>query len=57
MNTAYYRNPAFDAELKAALRTTDREAKVRHYRVAQEIVWKDAPWLFLAVEQNILLRS
>ena len=57
MNTAYYRNPAFDAELQAALRTTDREAKARHYRVAQEIVWQDAPWLFLAVEQNILLRS
>ena len=36
-----------------ALSTTDRAKKTEYYTKAQEMAWKDAPWIFLCVEQNV----
>lgn len=52
-NTAYYQNPEFDKAIMDALSTTDRAKKTEYYTKAQEMAWKDAPWIFLCVEQNV----
>ena len=43
--------------LTAALKTTDRAEKTKIYDEAQELIWKDAPWVFLVVDQGISARS
>ena len=50
MNTAYYSNPEFDRRLDEAMVETDEAKRAEIYREAQKIVWKDAPWAFLAYE-------
>ena len=56
-NYAYYSNPKLDSLLTAALKTTDRAEKTKIYDEAQELIWKDAPWVFLVVDQGISARS
>ena len=56
-NTAYYQNDAFDKAITDALSTTDRAKKAELYKAAQEMVWKDAPWIFLCVEKNVSASS
>ena len=56
-NYAYYSNPKLDSLLTAALKTTDRSEKTKIYDEAQELIWKDAPWVFLVVDQGISARS
>ncbi len=50
-NTAYYKSDKVDADIKAALATTDKTEKTKFYRDAQEQIWKDAPWAPLVVEK------
>jgi len=45
-NYSFYSNPHFDAALDAALGTNDTEMRRRAYFEAQEILRKDAPWVF-----------
>ncbi len=45
-NYSFYSNPRFDAALDAALGTNDTEVRRRAYFEAQEILRKDAPWVF-----------
>ncbi|HRK24855.1 MAG TPA: glutathione ABC transporter substrate-binding protein [Beijerinckiaceae bacterium] len=49
-NVAYYSNPAVDAAIMAGLSTIDPQRRAEAYRVAQEIIWTEAPWVFLGVE-------
>jgi glutathione transport system substrate-binding protein len=56
-NTAYYKNPAVDADIAKALVITDRKQKAAIYKDAQEKIWKDAPWAFLAIPSNISAQS
>jgi glutathione transport system substrate-binding protein len=50
-NTAYYKNPRFDDDIrKAQLATTDAD-KAAIYKDAQETAWNDAPWAPLVVEK------
>lgn len=56
-NYGYYSNPKLDDALIKALATTDRDEKAKIYGEAQEMLWKDAPWVFLVVDQNISARS
>ncbi len=56
-NTAYYRNERVDNAIAQALSTTDLAEIGKHYRDAQEQIWKDAPWAFLVVEDVIYVRS
>lgn len=52
-NTAYYSNPEVDKLLEAALATADAAKRGESYKQAQALIWKDAPWIFLGVE-NVL---
>ena len=50
-NTAYYKSEKVDADIKAALVTTDKTAKAKLYKDAQETIWNDAPWAPLVTEK------
>ena len=52
-NTAFYSNPKVDKDLSDALATTDRAEKARLYKDAQDTIWADAPWAFLATERLV----
>jgi glutathione transport system substrate-binding protein len=50
-NVAYYANPEVDAAIRASIATADAEKRADAYKKAQELVWKDAPWIYLGVER------
>jgi ABC-type transport system substrate-binding protein len=52
-NGAFYQNPAVDALLDAARTNPDPAAREAAYAEAIEIIWDDAPWLFLYSEIQI----
>ncbi|MCS3430648.1 glutathione ABC transporter substrate-binding protein GsiB [Klebsiella sp. BIGb0407] len=56
-NTAFYSNPQVDSDLAAALKTTQPEEKARLYKDAQDIIWKEAPWVPLVVEKLVSAHS
>lgn len=56
-NTAYYSNPKVDDVLAAALKTTNRDEKSKLYKEAQDMVWQDAPWVFLATSQLLYVHN
>ncbi|WP_248463948.1 glutathione ABC transporter substrate-binding protein GsiB [Pectobacterium versatile] len=56
-NTAFYSNPQVDADLANALKTTDRTEKQTLYKDAQDKIWADAPWIFLATERLVSANS
>lgn len=56
-NFGYYSNPKVDKLMDEALATTDRAKKQAIYDEAQKIVWKDAPWIFLCVDQMIVAHN
>ena len=47
-NSGYYSNPEVDRLLERARTATDRGERARLYREVQEIVYEDAPWVFVA---------
>ncbi|WP_404404636.1 ABC transporter substrate-binding protein [Pelagibacterium halotolerans] len=47
-NSSYYSNPEVDELLEAARVETDIEARGDLYKEMQEIVFEDAPWIFVA---------
>lgn len=51
-NTAYYKNPAFDALLDQALAEPDAQKRRTLYEQAQRLAWEDAPWAFLYFEMS-----
>ncbi len=52
-NTAFYSNPQVDKDLADALKTTKPEEKARLYKEAQDIIWKESPWVPLVVEKLV----
>ena len=56
-NTAYYKNPKVDADIKNAQLTTDGAEKAKLYKDAQETIWHDAPWAPLVVEKLLSAHS
>ena len=56
-NTAYYANKDVDAAIEAGLTTADIAKRLEAYKAAQAIIWKDAPWIFLASDDNISAKS
>ena len=56
-NTAYYSNPSVNAEIEAGLTTADAARRAEAYKAAQAQIWKDAPWIFLASDDNISAKS
>jgi peptide/nickel transport system substrate-binding protein len=47
-NSNYYSNPEVDELLLAARTSTDQDERAELYKEMQEIVFEDAPWLFVA---------
>ncbi len=47
-NSGYYSNPEVDKLLEKARRISDRGERAKLYKKMQEIVYKDAPWAFIA---------
>lgn len=52
-NVAYYQNETADEFIKAALQTADPEKRSAAYAEVQEVIWEDAPWVFLGVEDTM----
>lgn len=52
-NGAFYRNPDVDALLDAARTNPDPAEREAAYAEAIEIIWEDAPWLFLYSEVQL----
>lgn len=51
-NIAYYNNPEFDKAVSDAIQTADSDKRNESYKIAQEIVWEDAPMIYLTVDQT-----
>lgn len=56
-NAAYYHNDAVDQALAAGIGTVDDAKRSDAYRTAQALIWKDAPWIFLGVDQILAARQ
>ncbi|WP_207707305.1 glutathione ABC transporter substrate-binding protein [Crassaminicella thermophila] len=56
-NTAYYKNEEVDKLIKAGLKTADYEKRKEAYEKVQKILWDEAPWAFLCVNQTIAGRK
>ncbi|MDR5682736.1 MAG: glutathione ABC transporter substrate-binding protein [Armatimonadota bacterium] len=52
-NRFFYRNPQVDSLLDQARAMTDAARRAATYREAMEIIWRDAPWLFLHSESQV----
>ncbi len=56
-NTAYYDSPAFNEQIQAGLTTADPAKRAAAYKIAQSILWKDAPWIFLVSDDILSAKS
>ncbi len=54
-DTSHYKNPAVDAEMKAALKEVDHAKRIQMYRHIQAQILDDAPWVF--VNSTLLVRA
>ena len=52
-NIAFYKNPQVDALLAAGLATADQAKRNKIYAEASQIIWNDAPHLFLYTPQTL----
>ncbi|RIH84843.1 Glutathione-binding protein GsiB [Calidithermus terrae] len=52
-NRGFYRNPQLDRILDQARVAADPQARQRLYRSAMQIVYNDAPWIFLHSESQV----
>lgn len=50
-NVGYYSNPKVDAALQGGLETAIPEKRGQFYADAQKLIWEDAPWVFIGIEQ------
>src|SRR5690625_425891 len=53
-NRAFYSNPEVDALLSEARVNPDTEARLEMYEEAMQLIWQDAPWLFLHSETQLV---
>jgi len=51
---AFYKNDRVDELLLIGTSIPDPEVRRQAYEEAQELIWKDAPWIFLHYEQQIV---
>ncbi len=52
-NRGRYRNPEFDREVEAGARLTLPDERRPHYLAAQEILWRDLPYISLFTKVNV----
>lgn len=52
-NISYYNSEEVNQYIKEALATADPETRKVAYEKAQAVIWNDAPWAFLSVDDTI----
>lgn len=52
-NASYYQNPELDKAIEAGLSSADATVRGEAYKVAQQVAWAGAPWVFLGEVKNI----
>ncbi len=52
-NTAYYNNEAANALIKEGLETADFDKRKEAYAKVQKLLWDEAPWAFLTVDDTM----
>ncbi len=55
--SSFYRNDRVDELLQIGTSSVDTEKRRAAYEEAQELIWNDAPWIFMYQEQQILAMS
>lgn len=53
-NVSYYSNKKVDNAIMGGLQTADPKERAKFYAVAQELIWKDAPIVFLGTPDNLV---
>ncbi|MFM1651431.1 glutathione ABC transporter substrate-binding protein [Brevibacillus sp. B_LB10_24] len=56
-NSGFYSNKEVDKLLDDALITPNQEEALKKYAQAQQIIYEDAPWVFLHVPDNVVAKS
>ncbi|WP_245552880.1 glutathione ABC transporter substrate-binding protein [Brevibacillus massiliensis] len=56
-NSGFYSNKEVDKLLDDALVTPNQEEALKKYAQAQQIIYEDAPWVFLHVPDNVVAKS
>lgn len=57
LGIARYSNPEVDQLLDQAMKELDEDVRKDLYSQAIEIIWEDAPWIFLYTQRNLLAVS
>jgi peptide/nickel transport system substrate-binding protein len=55
--TSYYKNPEVDSLLAKANSESDPAARQKDYCAASNLIWQDAPWIFLWVQRFPMVTS
>ena len=56
-NTSYYKNEKVDQALAEGVKTADDTKRAEAYKIVQQTVFEDAPWIFLGEKQNIYVKT
>jgi peptide/nickel transport system substrate-binding protein len=51
-NNGYYSNPQVESLLAKAGTESDKAQREKDYCAANKLIWNDAPWIFLWIQQN-----
>jgi peptide/nickel transport system substrate-binding protein len=57
LNTSYYNNPQVDSLIQEAATQTNTQVRAQEYCQAEQMVWNDAPWVFLWVQRYPIVYS
>jgi peptide/nickel transport system substrate-binding protein len=57
LGAAFYCNPEYDTIMKASREEQNPEKRLQLLKQASEIVWEDAPWMWLHVEKFVIAYS
>ncbi|UCE54210.1 MAG: hypothetical protein JSV31_01850 [Desulfobacterales bacterium] len=57
LGAAFYCNPEYDTIMKASREEQNPEKRLQLLKQASEIVWDDAPWMWLHVEKFVIAYS
>ena len=56
-NTSYYKNEKVDQALAEGIKTADDTKRSEAYKIVQQTVFEDAPWIFMGEKQNISVKT
>jgi len=57
LGSSFYTNPTYDALMKETRKEQDQGKRFELLKQASEMVWEDAPWIWLHVEKFVLAYS